>query len=198
MANKTIDEVITCMFSDVKKYVTQMVQNVQLNGTAAVPSGTIIHGMWAVAPEGYLLCDGTEYSVNDYYNLYNVLADIDATTRATWGNADWTTTFNVPDLRGEFLRMAGTNVRENQGSGANVGVHQDATRHPYSFMATNDVQISANTNIPDGGRPYETDYMYSSNKARWAGTTSGNTVVANYGDYTSRPTNTSVNYAIRI
>ena len=38
---------------------------------------------------------------------------------------DGVTTFKVPNLLGEFLRGTGTNSYTNQGSGANVGVHQD-------------------------------------------------------------------------
>lgn len=48
-------------------------------------------------PSGWLLCDGKEYSRKNYANLFAVL-------RETWGKGDGQTTFNVPDLRGMFLR----------------------------------------------------------------------------------------------
>ncbi|WP_273719192.1 MULTISPECIES: phage tail protein [Bartonella] len=48
-------------------------------------------------PSGWLLCDGKEYSRKSYANLFAVLGE-------TWGKGDGKTTFNVPDLRGMFLR----------------------------------------------------------------------------------------------
>lgn len=64
-----------------------------------VPVGTIISfgaGSTKV-PEGWLLCDGTEYdgTMAQYEQLYNVLEN-------TWGGTG--STFNVPELRGYFLR----------------------------------------------------------------------------------------------
>ncbi|WP_208442305.1 phage tail protein [Bartonella raoultii] len=61
------------------------------------PTGTIgIFGM-QVLPSGWLLCDGQAYLRSDYPALYEAI-------RARWGGSDSWTKFNVPDLRGVFLR----------------------------------------------------------------------------------------------
>ncbi|WP_175868722.1 phage tail protein [Bartonella gabonensis] len=61
------------------------------------PTGTIgIFGM-QFFPEGWLPCDGAAYLRTDYPALYEAIG-----TR--WGGSDSWTKFNVPDLRGVFLR----------------------------------------------------------------------------------------------
>ncbi len=65
-----------------------------------VPVGTIISfaGGLNKIPEGWLLCDGKEYdgSEPEYKQLYNMIG-------TAWGNSGGTA-FNVPELRGTFLR----------------------------------------------------------------------------------------------
>lgn len=48
-------------------------------------------------PAGWLLCDGSEISRTEYANLYDAIG-------VCWGVGDGSTTFNLPDLRGLFLR----------------------------------------------------------------------------------------------
>lgn len=63
-----------------------------------VPTGTILPfaGTAGSVPTGYLLCDGSSYSQTDYANLFSVI-------NTTYGSSSGST-FNVPDLRGEFIR----------------------------------------------------------------------------------------------
>lgn len=50
-----------------------------------------------VVPAGWLECDGTAVSRTTYANLFAIIG-------TKWGNGNGTTTFNLPELRGEFLR----------------------------------------------------------------------------------------------
>lgn len=61
------------------------------------PTGEV--KMWATnsAPTGYLECDGAAVSRTTYAALFAVIGTV-------WGTGDGSTTFNVPDLRGEFVR----------------------------------------------------------------------------------------------
>lgn len=66
----------------------------QLTGIVgtAVPTGTILLWGAAAAPSGYVLCDGTSYTVAAKTALHNVIGD-------TFGG-DGGTNFNVPSLKG--------------------------------------------------------------------------------------------------
>ena len=75
------------------------------------PIGTIISYMGNNPPKDYLSCDGTVYNISDY----QALADFINTEFGSYDffGGDGTTTFAVPDLRGEFLRGTGTNSHTN-------------------------------------------------------------------------------------
>lgn len=63
----------------------------------AVPAGSVFWFAADTPPTGYLECDGSAVSRTAY-------ADLFAVTGTTFGVGDGSTTFNLPDLRGEFIR----------------------------------------------------------------------------------------------
>lgn len=63
----------------------------------AVPSGTVIWVASSTSPAGYLKANGALVSRTTY-------ADLFATIGTVFGVGDGSTTFGLPDLRGEFLR----------------------------------------------------------------------------------------------
>ena len=69
------------------------------NATLTFPAGMIIPfaGPAENIPDGWMLCDGSAISRSDYANLYKAIG-------VCWGTGDGATTFNLPDLRGMFLR----------------------------------------------------------------------------------------------
>ena len=166
-------------------------------GGGFAPIGTIISYMGTTAPQDYLICDGTTYNIADYKQLSDFFA-------AQFGSAnffggDGVTTFKVPDLRGEFLRGTGINSHTDQGRGANVGVHQDATEIPKIFVnSENNTMGSPNVsttflemtkvdsdlrkNVSGKGKQAALSYEWDS---------------TSYNVATTRPTNTSVLYCIK-
>ena len=98
-------------------------------------------------PTGWMLCDGSAVSRTEYANLYDAIG-------VCWGVGDGSTTFNLPDLRGIFLRgVSGdsgndtdaddrTILHDNGGNtGNNVGSYQgDAIRNITGNFAANDAQ----------------------------------------------------------
>lgn len=58
-----------------------------------VPVGVYYAYSGSTAPNGYLLCDGSEVSRIQYANLFAVIGEI-------YGDGDTSTTFNLPDFRG--------------------------------------------------------------------------------------------------
>ena len=163
-----------------------------LNGAAHsgfTPVGVVISVMGKTAPLNYLVCDGTVYNIADYPELAAYFARQFDVCNYFGGNG--TTTFAVPDLRGEFLRGTGTNSHTNQGSGADVGTHQDGTEIPQIVGGSGKVYIS-DTNSQNGIK--KPDSMISNTS--YVGGASGTSGSASYAFNTIRPTNTSVLYCI--
>jgi microcystin-dependent protein len=76
--------------------------NAMLGASAGLPTGAVIPYTATAPPGGWLICDGTAYSRTTYANL-NTLAS-GSGYAAPFGPGDGSTTFNVPDLRGYFVR----------------------------------------------------------------------------------------------
>lgn len=172
-------------------------------GIEDTPVGHIIPYMGNNAPKHYLICDGGEYNIVDYPYLTQHFTDEFGSVNYFGG--DGITTFAVPDLRGEFLRGSGTNSHTNQGSGSNVGVHQDATEHINFGVNTTDKSIWFDTSSPRSGTNQvlidktDSDLKLTTGdntKGLYASLATWSTS-SNYSHYTARPTNTSVLYCIK-
>ena len=154
--------------------------------------------MGTKAPKHYLICDGSIYNINEYKELSEFIKDQFGSYNYFGG--DGTTTFAVPDLRGEFLRGTGTATR-NTGSGSNVGIHQEPTIIPNMggkeeailWLPTNDSSDQAWTRNADKWIQDSTHSgkgKYINRDGTWD---DPNAPTA----YTTRPTNTSVMYCIK-
>lgn len=75
----------------VKATLATAVQN------ALTPSGAVLSYAGSTAPAGFLRCDGSAVSRTTY-------ADLFAAIGTAHGTGDGSTTFNLPDYRGRFLR----------------------------------------------------------------------------------------------
>jgi microcystin-dependent protein len=87
---------------------TNMGANIQIGGSdlsstllSAAPIGTILNYAAATAPSGWLICDGSAISRTTYVNLFTAIS-------TAWGVGDGSSTFNLPNLQGAFLRGTGT------------------------------------------------------------------------------------------
>lgn len=69
-----------------------------LGSPLGVPAGAIGHFAMASAPPGWLKANGAALSRTTYAALFSAIG-------TTYGTGDGSTTFNLPDLRGEFLRV---------------------------------------------------------------------------------------------
>jgi microcystin-dependent protein len=66
-----------------------------------VLTGAVLAYAGATAPDGFLLCDGTAVSRATYAALYAIIGTI-------YGAGDGSSTFNLPDIRGYFIRGLNT------------------------------------------------------------------------------------------
>ena len=70
-----------------------------------MPLGTVLPIATESVPEGWMLCDGREISIEEYQGLYDLIG----TTFGAGDSAFWAqvfypaTTFNIPDLRGRTI-----------------------------------------------------------------------------------------------
>lgn len=159
---------------------------------AAVPTGSVFAMATSTVPSGYLECDGSAVSRSTYSALF-------AVTSTTYGSGDGSTTFNLPDLRGEFVR--GWDNGRGVDSGRNIGTSQaDATAknglaltdpgHEHNLKAS---QFSGVGNLRN------TDVVGSSvnlvNQA--AETTTETTGITLSGDSETRPRNVAMMYVIK-
>jgi len=124
--------------------------------TVEVPVGVILpYGgpnatPYTTVPTGYLLCNGVAVSRTTYADLYGIIG-------VNFGYGDNSTTFNLPDLRGMFLRGLDTvgtedvdgaskRIARNTGkTGRNIGSYQSYNQMSHTHVSGSDKMISATT-----------------------------------------------------
>jgi len=191
-----------------------------LDSNSGLPPGAIMAFGGSSVPSGWFLCDGSAVSRTTYSNLFAAIS-------INWGTGDGINTFNLPDLRGRFLRGMDGGVGNDPdaatrtallggNTGDNVGSYQDdATSLPSgtSFTGTSSGSTSFDgihihtvdeaAIAGNGANTIATNFftMTSSLNTNSAGshshTTSGNITVTSGGDAESRPINASVKYIIK-
>lgn len=77
--------------------IQSQINAVETFAVTAVPPGAIFFFAFPSTPTGYLQADGAAISRTTYANLFAAIG-------TTFGVGDGSTTFNLPDLRGEFAR----------------------------------------------------------------------------------------------
>ena len=85
---------------------------VQAASQLAVPSGVILPYGGAVAPTGFLLCNGVAVSRTTYSLLFSAIG-------TAFGAGDGSTTFNLPNMQGNFPVGAGGSYAVGATGGAN-------------------------------------------------------------------------------
>lgn len=95
-------------------------------------------------PSGWLVCDGTAVSRATYANLFAQISTI-------YGAGDGSTTFNLPDLRGEFIRC--NDEGRGVDSGRNVGSYQAYATGPHTHTINGYVSSALFLYRAGGGNP---------------------------------------------
>lgn len=130
-------------------------------------------------PEGWLVCDGSAVSRTDYADLFAAIGTV-------WGDGDEITTFNLPDLRGEFIR------------GFDAGRGVDGDREFASLQAD---EIKSHKHTVQGG-DYFAARLGGDGPIDWnSGTANANDALYfpmdPYGGTETRPRNIAMTYAIK-
>jgi phage-related tail fiber protein len=105
-----------------------------------IPTGAVFNFATSTPPNGFLECDGSAISRTTYANLFNAIGEL-------YGAGDGSTTFNIPDLRGEFIR--GWDNGRGIDSGRVIGTFQidmfKAHTHLAAIKANDYPQYGATT-----------------------------------------------------
>lgn len=159
------------------------------------PIGTIIAVMGNSAPANYLVCNGQTVNIADYPELANYFLQQFGSKNKFGGNG--TTTFGIPDLRGEFLRGTGTNSHTDNGNGSAVGTHQDGTKIPQMGLQGNQANILINYVGSSGIYPTNGDGSMQNRDGFFTSPVTKNvSATADKVWHNIRPTNTSVLFCI--
>jgi len=165
------------------------------NGTngadATAPVGAVVAYAGASPPAGWLLCDGSAVDRTAYAALFAAIG-------SAWGGGDGSTTFNLPDMRGRFLRGtnhatgrdpdAGSRLASAPGgnTGDNVGSLQNdqlrSHNHAYTTMWQDSGIVSGH--MQGGSSTSYTIWNYSFGTLFTGGSE-------------TRPLNVGVNYIIK-
>lgn len=141
---------------------------------ARVPAGAVLPFAMNAAPTGWLECDGSAVSRTTYATLFSAIG-------TTFGTGDGSTTFNIPDLRGQFVRgwahSGSTDSGRTFGSGQAHAVQDHV--HTFGFA------LSSPPGVPGGSG------ASAYNAGNTANMASGNAASE------TRPVNVALMYCIR-
>ncbi len=103
--------------------------NLSFQIVAGVPSGAVFCMAVATVPSGYLECNGAAVSRTTYAALFAIIG-------TQYGSGNGSTTFNIPDLRGEFVR--GFDNGKGTDSGRSIASAQSSNNlsHGHSVSAS--------------------------------------------------------------
>lgn len=163
-------------------------------GGSSSPVGTILAFGGSTAPAGFLIANGAAVSRTTYSELYTAIGD-------AFGAGDGVNTFNLPDLRGRFMRGvddgaandpdAGARIASNFGgnTGDSVGSLQDDAFQSHTHNAAGRLDGSSLGSGSPSSYPLPTTTVIGS-PIPWS-------PLANAGGNETRPKNVYVNYIIK-
>ena len=177
----------TFYYSDGSSFTTSDL-TLAASSSSGTPSGSVIAFVGITAPAGWMICNGSELDRTTYNGLFNIIG-------TSYGDGNGSTTFNIPDLRGIFLRGADngsgndpnaiTRTSFNGGnSGDNVGSYQsdELKSHNHGLVGRSSVGGGGNyPSVTSGGVSNISIPHVSTN-----------------GGSETRPKNISVNYIIKL
>ena len=181
----------------------------------AVPTGSVHMMATTTAPSGYIECDGRAVNRTTEAALFAVIG-------TTWGAGDGSSTFNLPDLRGEFVRgwdngkgtdssrsfassQTDSNKEHNHTATSTTSI--SPSDHNHVFPGDDQLSFTANgqggwTNRQTGTFNYDArsstsgaGIIYRTSDATLTASTS--TSIANDGGSEARPRNIAMMYVIK-
>jgi microcystin-dependent protein len=176
-----------------KKYVDDEIAAIP--SSDSVPAGTVIWTARSSAPTGYLKANGAAVSRTTYATLFSAIG-------TQFGAGDGSTTFNLPDLRGEFVR--GLDDGRGIDAGRTLGSTQADQNKQHNHGGTTSTASLTGTFTPgthatnttgvfsDGGNVGSPETGDSNNGRRVDLDVSHSHTISNDGGTESRPRNVAL------
>ncbi len=159
------------------------------------PSGVVSVFAGSSAPTGWLLCDGSTISRSTYSGLFAAIG-------TTYGVGDGSTTFRIPDLRGEFIR--GLDSGRGVDSGRSLGSAQSSANlshnHTGSTSSSTHSHSGSNSNTVGGAgstQPYVLPGPAWPSTHNTSPDGSHTHSISSDGGNEARPRNIAMNYIIK-
>jgi microcystin-dependent protein len=129
--------------SDVQTLTNKTLNSPTFTGVAPnlfIPAGAVTCFGGASAPTGWILCDGSAVSRTTFATLFGVIG-------TTYGTGDGSTTFNVPNIKDNFL--VGKSATKALGStgGAATHNHDLSPGHAQVTITTGGVYVNRTTAV---------------------------------------------------
>ena len=176
--------------------------NLSFQIVAGVPTGSVFCMAVISIPSKCLDCNGEAVSRSTYSALFAVIG-------TAYGSGNGSSTFNLPDLRGEFIRGvdrgrgvdSGRNIATSQGSQNSSHSHSASStssvtdpghKHTMNFNLGNLISSGGAFGMKDSGTA---DRM---NTATTGISVSTSTSIGNQGGNESRPRNIAMMYIIKV
>jgi len=119
----------------------------KLNVTGDISAGFLIGQVsfftMSTAPTGWLKCNGADISRTVYAKLFAVIG-------TTYGVGNGSTTFTLPDLRGEFLRCWADDKAVDTGRAFGSLQSEDFKSHNHTLKTNNGVNYGGFREAPSG------------------------------------------------
>lgn len=113
-------------------------------GSIGSPPGAVVAFAMVTPPNGWLTCNGQAVSRITYSRLFTAIG-------TAFGAGDGTTTFNLPDLRGEFIRGWDEGRGVDAGRGFGSWQADEFRSHNHTFNFRNITNNSGGGGIDDAG-----------------------------------------------
>ena len=176
--------------------------NLSFQIVAGVPSGAVFCIAVASVPSGYLECNGAAVSRTTYAALFAVIG-------TQYGAGNGSSTFNIPDLRGEFIRgfdngrgvdsgrsvassQSDQNKQHNHSASSSSSVTDPGHTHTMNMNQGNIISSGGTFGLKDSG----TATRINSNSTGISVSTS--TSIGNDGGNETRPRNIAMMYVIKV
>ncbi|MFW2585538.1 tail fiber protein [Aliarcobacter butzleri] len=190
----TLDNLSISNIAGLEQTLANFYTKDQIN-TFIVPISTVLPFATTNIPDSFLECNGAAISRTAYSKLFAAIG-------TTFGAGDGSTTFNIPDLRGEFIRgwdngrgldtgrTFGSKQVDQFESHSHTGTAASAGAHTHTVTS-----VLSGTNGPSGLSSSYTNFTTATTSS--AGAHSHSLTINNTGGIETRPTNLALIYGIK-